>query len=160
MRVLSSVCGSRGGGVAPLVGLAVRLRALGAEVRVCAPQDYAERLAEVGVPLVPVGGPSWCGRTVATSRPAADLPRRAAEMIAAQFNTVAAAAEGCDALVATGMFPAPAGARSVAGDLTRQRPRGHIRRRVARRGRQVARAGPGALMRRMAGRDLRSELMW
>jgi hypothetical protein len=30
---------------------AVRLR-LGAEVRVCAPSDCAERLAEVGVPLV------------------------------------------------------------------------------------------------------------
>jgi len=31
------------------------LRALGAEVRVCAPPDFAERLAGVGVPLVPSG---------------------------------------------------------------------------------------------------------
>ena len=31
-----------------MVGLAVRLWALGAEVRVCAPPDCAERLAEVG----------------------------------------------------------------------------------------------------------------
>jgi vancomycin aglycone glucosyltransferase len=38
------------GDVEPLVGLAVGLRALGAEVRVCAPPDCAERLAEVGVP--------------------------------------------------------------------------------------------------------------
>jgi hypothetical protein len=30
----------------PLVGLAVRLRALGAEVRVCAPPDWAERPAD------------------------------------------------------------------------------------------------------------------
>ncbi len=37
---------------------------------------------------------------------AADLPRRAAELVAAQFDTVAAAAEGCDALVATGVMPA------------------------------------------------------
>ena len=35
MRVLLPVYGSRGG-VEPLVGLAVRLRALGAQVRVCA----------------------------------------------------------------------------------------------------------------------------
>jgi UDP:flavonoid glycosyltransferase YjiC (YdhE family) len=56
MRVLLSTYDSRGG-VEPLAGLAVRLRALGAEVRVCAPPDCAERLAEVGVPLVPVGAP-------------------------------------------------------------------------------------------------------
>jgi UDP:flavonoid glycosyltransferase YjiC (YdhE family) len=43
------------GGVERLVALAVRLRALGAEAQVCAPPDCAERLAEVGVPLVPVG---------------------------------------------------------------------------------------------------------
>jgi vancomycin aglycone glucosyltransferase len=48
--------GSRGG-FEPLVALAVQLRVLGAEVRVCAPPDSAERLAEVGVPLVPVGPP-------------------------------------------------------------------------------------------------------
>jgi vancomycin aglycone glucosyltransferase len=34
----------------------------------------------------------------------ADVPRRAAELIAAQFDKLAAAAEGCDALVATGMM--------------------------------------------------------
>ena len=45
------------GDAEPMVGLAVRLRALGAEVRVCAPPDFAELLARVGVPLVPVGQP-------------------------------------------------------------------------------------------------------
>ncbi|MGB7795483.1 MAG: glycosyltransferase, partial [Pseudonocardiaceae bacterium] len=51
MRVLLSTYGSRGD-VEPMVGLAVRLRALGAEVRVCAPPDeeFAELLAGVGVP--------------------------------------------------------------------------------------------------------------
>ncbi len=44
MRVLLSTYGGRGD-VGPLVGLAVRLRALGAEVRVCAPPDRAERPA-------------------------------------------------------------------------------------------------------------------
>jgi vancomycin aglycone glucosyltransferase len=42
----------------------------------------------------------------------ADAPRVAAELVAAQFETVAVAAEGCDALVATGLMPA--GARTVA----------------------------------------------
>jgi UDP:flavonoid glycosyltransferase YjiC (YdhE family) len=52
MRVLLSTYGSRGD-AEPTVGLAVRLRALGAEVRACAPPDFA------------------------------DLPRRAAELVAA-----------------------------------------------------------------------------
>jgi vancomycin aglycone glucosyltransferase len=56
MRVLLSTYGSRGD-VEPLAGLAVQVRALGAEVRVCAPpdEDFAQRLAGVGVTLVPVG---------------------------------------------------------------------------------------------------------
>jgi vancomycin aglycone glucosyltransferase len=39
------------------VGLAVQLRALGVEVRMCAPPDkeFTELLAGVGVPLLPVG---------------------------------------------------------------------------------------------------------
>jgi vancomycin aglycone glucosyltransferase len=38
-----------------MVGPAVRSRALGAEVRRCAPPDFAEPLARVGVPLVATG---------------------------------------------------------------------------------------------------------
>jgi hypothetical protein len=77
MRVLLSAYGSRGD-VEPMVGLTVRLRALGAEVRVCAPPDFAERLAGVGVPLVPVGRPVRPLVHGATPPSAADLPRRAA----------------------------------------------------------------------------------
>ena len=54
MRVLLSTYESHGD-VEPMVGLAVRLRALGAEVRVCAPPDFAGPLARVGVPLVATG---------------------------------------------------------------------------------------------------------
>ena len=43
--------------------------------------------------------------------------RLIAELIAAWFDKVAAAAEGCDALVASGLMPAAAGARSVAEKL-------------------------------------------
>ncbi|MFI9257307.1 glycosyltransferase [Streptomyces sioyaensis] len=111
-----STYGSRGD-VEPMAGLAVRLRALGAEVRVCAPpdEDFAQRLAGVGVPLVPVG-PSARALTKAAPPPSS-LPERAAQVIASQFDAVTAAAEGCDVLVATGMLPAAAGALSVAEKL-------------------------------------------
>ena len=117
VRVLLSTYGSRGD-VEPMVGLAVQLRALGAEVRVCAPPDEDSRSCwPGGVPLVPVGRPVRAMVTGATPPSAADLPRRAAALVAAQFDKVAAAAEGCDALVATGVMPAAASARSVTEKL-------------------------------------------
>ncbi|WP_197354103.1 glycosyltransferase [Streptomyces bathyalis] len=111
-----STYGSRGD-VEPLVGLAVRLRELGAEVRVCAPpdEDFAQRLAGAGVPLVPVG-PSARALTKAAPAPSS-LPQRAAELIASQFDVLPSAIEDCDALVATGVMPAAAGALSVAEKL-------------------------------------------
>ncbi|MFD9220731.1 glycosyltransferase [Streptomyces sp. NPDC060064] len=116
MRVLLSTYGSRGD-VEPLVGLAVRLRELGAEVRVCAPPDeeFAKLLAGVGVELVPFGQSVRALVTGATPPSAADVPRIAAALVAEHFDTVGAAAEGCDALVATGLLPA--GMRSVAEKL-------------------------------------------
>ncbi|MFG3016328.1 glycosyltransferase [Streptomyces cinerochromogenes] len=116
MRVLLSTYGSRGD-VEPMAGLAARLREHGAQVRVCAPpdEDFARRLADVGVPLIPVG-PS--ARALTRARPApASLPQRAARLIAGQLETLPAAAEGCDVLVATGPLPAAAGALSVAERL-------------------------------------------
>jgi len=116
VRVLLSTYGSRGD-VEPLVALAVQLRALGAEVRVCAPPDeeFAQLLAGVGVPLVPVYR-SARALTVAAPPPSS-LPERAAEVIASQFDAIIPAARGCDVLVATGMMPAAAGALSVAEKL-------------------------------------------
>ncbi|NUL01670.1 glycosyltransferase family 1 protein [Streptomyces lunaelactis] len=118
MRVVLSTYGSRGS-VEPIAGLAVRLKELGAEVRVCAPPDeeFAKRLAQVGVEMVPTGQPVRPLVTTVTPGSAAGLAQRAAELMAAQFDTVAAAATGCDALVATGPLPATAGARSVAEKL-------------------------------------------
>jgi vancomycin aglycone glucosyltransferase len=50
MRVLLSMYMLRGD-AEPMVGLAVRLRALGAEVRVCAPPDCATGVMPAGVRL-------------------------------------------------------------------------------------------------------------
>ena len=122
MRVLLSTYGSRGD-VQPLVGLAAALRSLGAEVAVCAPpdEDFAELLARVGVPLVTAGSSVRAMVTgVVTGtvpRPTEYLPQRAAELYATQFDTLAVAAQGCDALVATGLFPATAAAQSVSEKL-------------------------------------------
>ena len=59
-RVLLSTWGSRGD-VEPMLGLAVQLRAFGAAVRMCAPPDFAEQAARVGVPMVPVGQSARAG---------------------------------------------------------------------------------------------------
>lgn len=109
MRVLLSTYGTRGD-VEPLVALGVRLRALGVDVRMCAPPDeeFVARLAAVGIELVPVGPP-----VRALMRPtAAELSRYRTELVDAQFDIFAKAADGCDALVVAGL--AQVGARSVA----------------------------------------------
>ncbi|MFI5531298.1 glycosyltransferase [Kitasatospora sp. NPDC051853] len=102
-----------------MVALAVRLRALGARVRVCAPPDeeFAALLAGAGVEMVASGAPVRPLVTTVVPGSAAGLAQRAADLMAAQFETVAAAAEGCDVLVATGPLPVSAGARSVAEKL-------------------------------------------
>ena len=111
MRVLLSTWGSRGD-VEPMLAIAVALRALGVEVRMCAPPDFSEKVARIDVPMVSAG--QSVRALVHGTKPAsaADAPRVAAELVASQFDTVAAAAEGCDALVATGLMPA--GQRSIA----------------------------------------------
>ncbi|MES5817538.1 glycosyltransferase [Streptomyces sp. RG80] len=118
MRVLLSTYGSRGD-VQPMAALAVRLRELGAQVRVCAPADeeFAKLLAGVGVELVPAADPVRTVVTGAASPAPTTLAQRAAAMLAAQYEAVAAAAEGCDAVVATGLLPAAAGARVVAEQM-------------------------------------------
>ncbi|WP_026404016.1 glycosyltransferase [Actinomadura rifamycini] len=112
MRALLVSYGSRGD-VQPLAGLALRLRDLGVEARVCAPPDeeFAALFAGIGVPLVPFG-PSVRGLVTRKGPPADSAAALAAEMVAAHFGPVAAAAEGCDAVLAAGMLPA--GVRSVA----------------------------------------------
>jgi len=116
MRVLLSTYGTRGD-VEPLVALAVRLRALGAEVRMCTPPDeeFAARLAGIGVQFAPVGPPvkeMMRGKTLPS---AADLARYRDELVETQFDAFPTAFEGCDVTVAAGL--AQVAARSVAESL-------------------------------------------
>ncbi|KZB82978.1 glycosyltransferase [Amycolatopsis regifaucium] len=116
MRVLMTSWGSRGD-VEPLVGLAMALRELGAEARISAPPDeeLAASLERAGVPLVPLG--PTVHSVVAGPKPPTgeDALKLAPALVAARFETLTPAAEGCDVLLATGLLPA--GARDVAEKL-------------------------------------------
>ena len=102
------------GAVGPLAALGVELRARGAEVMVGAPPDdeFVELLAGAGLPMVPFGD-SWRAVATAGAPSETDVRRHLDGLIAAQFGTMAAAARGCDLLLATGFPPVAAGARSV-----------------------------------------------
>src|SRR3954471_20863638 len=101
MRVLLSTIGSRGD-VQPLVALALELRALGQEVRLCVPPDFRDWIEGMGLPVTPIG-PEL--RATGKADPAAALPtpeqrRRMIEgTVATQFETITAAAQRCDVIV-------------------------------------------------------------
>lgn len=118
MRVLLTTYDSRGG-VEPLLGLAVQLQAIGAEALLCVPPDeeFAQRAAAFGVPLVPFGDPVQAMSTGAAQATESDVRRHVLGLIDAQFDTVAAAAQGCDALLSAGLIWTSAGARSVCDKL-------------------------------------------
>ena len=116
MRVLLTTWGSRGD-VEPVAGLAARLLELGAEVSVAAPPDeeFVELLDRAGVPLLPLGPSVRSVVTGAKPPSAATAFRLAPELVAARYETLLPAAEGCDVLLASGLMPT--GARSVAEKL-------------------------------------------
>ena len=116
MRILLSTFGSRGD-VEPLAALGAALRTLGADAVVCAPSDpeFAALLQRADVPLAPAftAVRPWAAAAMA-NQPPMPLPERAAQVMAAQFEAISAAVEGCDAVLATGLFPSAAAARCVA----------------------------------------------
>src|SRR5688500_17679965 len=116
MRVLLSTIGSRGD-VQPLVALASQLRALGQEVRLCVPPDFRDWIESLGMPVIPIGPEV---RAFAAARPPAMAAPPSAESmrqiieatVATQFETITAAAQGCDTIVAATALQVAA--RSVA----------------------------------------------
>jgi vancomycin aglycone glucosyltransferase len=138
MRVLLSTYGSRGD-VEPLAGLAVRLQALGAEVRMCAPPDeeFAALLAGAGVPLVPFERPwrSWLRPSTAAERTrrvaelgigtAHDGPAPTAESLSAALRTALTAQTRARAAAVAGAIRtdgASAAAARLTGAVSRERP--------------------------------------
>jgi vancomycin aglycone glucosyltransferase len=124
MRLLLTTFGSRGD-VQPVLALAVALRALGADARVCAPPDeeFVKLFAAAGVPLLPAftSVRDWVAEML-PKRGTISLPKVAAQVMAAQYEAISAAAQafgakGCDAMVTTGLFSSVAAARSVAEKL-------------------------------------------
>ena len=103
MRFLLSTIGSRGD-VQPLVALALELRGLGQEVRLCVPPDFRDWIEGLGFPVTPIG-PELRRLTAATpsASPAPLSPEVRRQMmegtVATQFETITAAAQGCDLIV-------------------------------------------------------------
>ena len=103
MRVLLSTIGSRGD-VQPLVALAAELKALGQDVRLCVPPDFREWIEGLGMPVISIGPELRSTAKPKVAGPAAPIPpelrRQMIEgTVAAQFETITAAAEGYDVIV-------------------------------------------------------------
>lgn len=101
MRALLSTIGSRGD-VQPLLALALRLRELDVDVRMCVPPDFREWIEGFGVPVTPIG-PELRSAPQAKSASGPPDPAKLRSMmegtVAAQFETISAAAAGCDLIV-------------------------------------------------------------
>lgn len=104
MRVLLSSVGTRGD-VQPIVALALALRGLGMEVRLCAPPNFASWMAALDLDIRPVG-------IEMRAPPPGAAPVKIPDLITDQFDTVSAAAEGCEAILGGGAHQYAA--RSVA----------------------------------------------
>ena len=102
MRILLSTIGSRGD-VQPLVALATQLKALGQDVHLCVPPDFKEWIEGLGFSVTPIGPELRSTGKVSpfSSPPTPEQRRQMMEgTVAAQFETVSAAAKGCDMIVA------------------------------------------------------------
>lgn len=113
MRALLSTIGSRGD-VQPLVSLAVQLRALGHEARLCVPPDFREWIEGFGIEVTPIGPEvrRFVPSTPAAPPSADQLRRMMDGTVATQFETITSAAHGCDVIL--GATALQIAARSVA----------------------------------------------
>jgi vancomycin aglycone glucosyltransferase len=101
MRVLLSTIGSRGD-VQPLAGLALALRSLGQDVRMCVPPDFVAWIDRLGIAAIAIGPElRSTGKALPSATP--PTPEQIRQMIegtvTAQFETISKAAEACDLIV-------------------------------------------------------------
>ena len=101
MRVLLSTIGSRGD-VQPLVALGLELKALDQEVRLCVPPDFRDWIESLGMSVTPIG-PELRSTGKTNPMAAPPTPEQRRQMIegtvAAQFETITAAAQGCEIIM-------------------------------------------------------------
>lgn len=114
MRILLSTYGSRGD-LEPLAGLALALKAIGADAVVSTPTDdeFTELLGRAGVELAPACMPIRQWMAEAAQAPTT-IPALAARLVPLQYAAIDVAAADCDAIVSTGLFPSTAAAQCVA----------------------------------------------
>ena len=102
MRVLLSTIGSRGD-VQPLVALALQLRTLGQEVRLCVPPDFRDWIEGLGLSVTTIGPElRSTGKVSPEAAPPTPEQRRQMmeDMVTTQFATVMAAIQDCNIIVA------------------------------------------------------------
>lgn len=116
MRVLLASRGSRGD-IEPLAGLAAALVARGADVVVAAPPDreFTDLLARAGARRLPVDAPIREMVQNIAKGTGPSMRQHIAEILESHGPAFTAVAEeGCDAIIATGLFPVVATAQAVA----------------------------------------------
>ena len=118
MRVLLSTIGTRGD-VQPLVALATELRAAGADVQLCVPPDFQAWIEGLGFHVTPIGPELRKIMSAKVSRVEPPSPEQQKQMaratVSTQFETITAAARGCDVIV--GATALQIAARSVAESM-------------------------------------------
>jgi len=119
MKILISSIGSRGD-VQPILALAVELRTLGHEPRLCVAPNFKEWVESFGIPCVPMGPDlkKLMGgvRPARLPKPSPEQRRQlASHTIRTQFQVISEAARDCELIVAAGALQLAA--RSVAERL-------------------------------------------
>jgi vancomycin aglycone glucosyltransferase len=95
MRVLLSTVGTRGD-VQPVLALALKLRELDHDVRLCVPPNFVEQASGLGFDTRPLG------IEMRAQRPGEGAPTTIPDLISNQFDVVVPAARGCDLIVGGG----------------------------------------------------------
>lgn len=117
MRVLLTAVGTRGD-VQPVVALAAEVRRRGHDVRLCVPPNFIDWVGGLGFTTTPIGiamrQPSGAAAQAAPPTPE-QIRALVAHLARDQFDATAAAAEGCDLIVAGGAHQYAA--RSIAERL-------------------------------------------
>jgi vancomycin aglycone glucosyltransferase len=106
VRALISSVGTRGD-VQPALALALEVRALGYDVRMCVPPNFVEWAAQIGLDARPIGIEMRAPRGAVSTAPVA-VP----DLIADQFITIEKAAADCGVIIGAGIHQYAA--RSVA----------------------------------------------